>query len=62
MCLLKSEICDGNPDGDYGDGYDMECDIDMVLEFDAPDMTDLNFITDGCVLHHCDRLFMLCRP
>lgn len=57
MCLLL-KICDGNPDGDY-DTEDMEYDIDMVLEFDAPDMTDLNFITDGCVLLS-DHLFMLC--
>lgn len=42
--LLK--ICDGNPDGDY-ETDDMGEDIDMILEFDAPDMTDLNFITDG---------------
>jgi len=42
--LLK--ICDGNPDGKY-ETDDMYADIDMVLEFDAPDMTDLNFITDG---------------
>ncbi len=42
--LLK--ICDGNPDGDY-ETDDMGEDIDMILEFDAPDMTDLNLITDG---------------
>jgi len=45
MCLLL-KICDGNPDGDY-ETDDMVADIDMILEFDAPDMTDLNFITDG---------------
>lgn len=45
MCLLL-KICDGNPDGDY-ETDDMAADIDMILEFDAPDMTDLNFITDG---------------
>ena len=45
MCLLL-KICDGNPDGKY-ETDDMYADIDMVLEFDAPDMTDLNFITDG---------------
>ena len=47
MCLLLN-ICDGNPDGNYDyETEDMEADIEMVLEFDAPDMTDLNFITDG---------------
>eukprot|EP00985_Skeletonema_marinoi_P011013 scaffold5185_cov101-Skeletonema_marinoi.AAC.1 len=45
MCLLL-KICDGNPDGDY-ETEDMASDIDMILEFDAPDMTDLNLITDG---------------
>lgn len=45
MCLLL-KICDGNPDGDY-ETEDIDDDIEMVLEFDAPDMTDLNFITDG---------------
>lgn len=45
MCLLL-KICDGNPDGDY-ETDDMGEDIDMILEFEAPDMTDLNFITDG---------------
>ena len=45
MCLLL-KICDGNPDGEY-ETEDIDDDIDMVLEFDAPDMTDLTFITDG---------------
>ncbi len=56
--VLLLKICDGNPDGEY-ETEDMNYDIDMVLEFDAPDMTDLNFITDGCVLLS-EHLFMLC--
>jgi len=43
MCLLL-KICDGSTEQ-----YDTvePADIDMVLEFDVPDMTDLNFVTDG---------------
>lgn len=44
MCLLLT-ICDGSS-AEY-DAEDLAADIPMILSFDAPDMTDLNFITDG---------------
>lgn len=44
MCLLL-KICDST-DGDY-ETDDMAADIDMVLDFDCPDMTDLNLTVDG---------------